>query len=331
MALVRLPDRRVSVEILPATGPGVLVNTAPGGSQFRVTAKVDKALGGSPGQVRVEILNLDDQARTSAAALVRRSSALDPLAASPPGVLVLSSGLDGALAAGAGQEAATLAVGGGVLRVSAGYDLVTAPIFVGSAVVAPSVRRFPNWVTTITGTDGGLGLDLGLASSAFPAGTPFATVIDYCRKILGLGAGTLLPAQAPVAVAQTTLSAALPIMGQARQILASSLELLEVDWWIDDGDLYLVDRGLALPRPPHRVVALDTGEPGTHLLLADPQPLGDGQIALRVRLAPTIKLCEPVVVVSSVHPGTYRVVAVSHRVDNRGGPFETSLVVEPIG
>jgi hypothetical protein len=326
--LIRVPERRVSLEVVPPTGPGILVNGRPGATQLRVTARIDKAIGGAPGQARITVQNLDQESRDRAQGIIRRPTALDPWATSVGSITQVM--LEQALGNGQGQEAAIIAAGGGVVRLSAGFDPSVAVLFTGSSEFADSRETPPNWLTEIIAGDGGPGMSLAQASKDFPTGTPFWQVIDYCRRLIGLGVGTQLPAQAPLAVTQTQLRAPLSIMGQARKILEQALALLGVDWWIDDGDLYLVGKGEALPVPPHRFSST-LGEVGAHLLLARPQPLDASLVGIRAQLAPPVRLGHPVVLATLQLPGTYRIVGLAHDVDNRGGPFTTSLTLEPLG
>lgn len=333
--LPRVPERRITLEVIPPTGPGILVNSVPTAKQLHVTARVEKSIGGNPGQAKITVWNLDPLSRDRAAGIIRRPSELDPLASAiklpAPGLPIPpipASVTDALLGGGAGQEAAIIASGGGLVRLSAGYD-VPACVFAGSADFADSRRAIPNWQTRIEASDGGLCLANGLAAKTFPTGTPFWVVLEYCRTVSGLGPGTPLPAMAPTAVLQTTLRAPFTVMGQARQTLAQALELLEVDWWVDDGMLFMLDRGLALAMPPLRFASVAT--PGAAQLLDRPEQLADGKVAALAQLSPACRLLAPVALLSLDLPGAYRLVAFAHDLDNKAGTFATQLTLEPLG
>lgn len=328
--MLRVPERRIGVTVVPPVGPGIAVNMIPGTQQLRVTARIEKAFG-APGRADLRITNLGPLERDIAAGIIRRASELDPLAfaslgtTAAAGIPIPAAVLAGALGGGAGQEAAILASGGGLVTVAAGYD-VPAVIFRGSSDYADSLRVGVEWTTEIRASDGALGESLGLASATFPIGTPFAAVVDYCRTTLGLGVGTPVP---PVAIASTALLKPLTLLGQTRQVFEQTLDLLDVDWWVEDGALYLLDRGLALPLPPARFADLVT--PGASQLLDRPQPLAEGQIGILARFTPGLTLGQPVTLETLRHPGAYRCVALAHTLDNRGGAFTTSATLEPLG
>lgn len=324
--------RQVDLSLVPPTGPGVLVNPNPALPQIRIDFSVEKSIGGSAGQARIFVFNLGELARQIAAGIVRRTSQLDPLeAVAVEGISITPAVLEQLLGGGAGQEVATVSAGGGVVKLRAGFQGFGLPtIFDGSSQDADSYPRHPDWITEISASDGGLGPSLALASKDFTAGTPMPIVVDYLRKVMGLGAGTLLPAAAPVALSSSFLRRPWSALGQARELLESQLDLLEVDWWIDDGDLYLIGAGEALPGVPHRF-STDPLDETAITMYRSPELLVGDQVAAETQMAGHVRLGEQVLIVSTRLAGLYRVSALVHAGSNRRGRFASSWTLDPLG
>ncbi|MCA9682320.1 MAG: hypothetical protein KC457_09010, partial [Myxococcales bacterium] len=109
-------------------------------------------------------------------------------------------------------------------------------------------------------------------------------------------------------------------------------ELLGLDWWIDDGDLYFANEGEPTSLPTLRLST--QSDPRSLRLLEEPRPTDSGLLEAVSLLAPGVRLCQRVILASANLGGEYRVEALEHAGSNRRGPFSTRLVLrslDPLG
>ena len=151
-----------------------------------------------------------------------------------------------------------------------------------------------------------------------------ASVLAYVAKALAL---RIAPTTAAAALAKDVLANGFVAHGYARDALVDLLSplQLEQEWWIDDGAIWIVDKGQPLPLPP-KVISSVPAE-GASRMLAEPEGIEDGGVAVRALLTSAIKIGQSVTLAAGRLSGLYRCEAIAHSGDNRGGTFETSLIL----
>lgn len=308
-------DRTVRVSITPANGrPGILVNPValPAGGgfgppQLRVMFEVERSIDTEPNSARVTVVNLGEQSRNNAAGVVRRRVDFSNEFAFIDGRLI-----EGAALGGGVVELVETSAGFGYMRLEAGYDGVASTIFEGGTTRLESRHEGTEWLTEVTAGDGETSLTTAVANKSFPDGTPALAIVAYLVRTMGLTpAGLATP---PPELAAAVSSGAVCI-GRARDCLDALLTGLRVTWWVDSGEFWAVGESGVLPVPPLPVV----------LALERPRTLEGGVVEVRLPLTPAARPGIPAALALPTLQGAYRVNRVTHRGDNRGGRYDTTL------
>ncbi len=298
--------------ILPPT-PGVQ-----GPPQLRIKFRVSKSITPEPNVATVQAFNMSKISRDLAAAAVK-----DPDGWAPPNPAV-----DQRLAAFATAELAAIATGNSYLRLEAGYSGALGGVFEGNAMRVDSVHTGTDWVTTIEATDGGLGIEKGVANKSFTQNTTGLAVAAYLVKTMGFSGGNI-PAAPPPALGDWTAKRGFVAQGKASDLLSTLCAGLDLEWFVDDGELWIVNAPIpaqnipagVLPGPPVFVSPLPS--PATVQLLRKPRRTESDGVKIEALLNPQIRVGRSVTVQSSELAGAYRCEAVEHSGDNRGGTYRT--------
>lgn len=342
MVNLRQFDRQCAVTVIPPFGPGILVNPPtsftlvagkPLRPQLRVSFRVRKTITDEPNTATISLFNLGKINRDRIAGVIRRVADISSLSATIDGRLITGSDL-----VPGGQAIITSQVSGvAYVALEAGYNGARSQLWTGNGDRVDSMRNRTTWVTRIEGSDSKVGLTQGVANKTFAAGTPALVVADYLRKVMGLGVGTqLVPGLSPsipLALRQYTFARPYTSVGRARDELTALLTLISAaeqenrgqvfprafEWFVDDGDLYILGAGATLPLPPVRVTPLD--DPTGIRLLSAPRRIENNGLEVRCLLAPSIRPAVAVQVLSGEAAGSYRCEEVEHEGDNRGGSF----------
>jgi hypothetical protein len=334
--------RSVRVVVTPLSGlPPIVINPvtyAPGAGPppLHVSFSVDKTLTSEPQRGRVSITNLSKATRDLLAAVAR----------SGPNVSAVGATTD------------TRVIATTLVQIEAGYlGLAPGVLLRGNLTAARSRHYGTEWVTTLDVGDTEAAIAMAECRRTFDAGTPALAVLTYAASCMGV---VSVSASVPAAISAYVLERGFVAYGRARDTIDAILAGVAPDlsqlgflargiaigadlwdafagngpltnpigWWVDDGAIYFLERGLALPAPPVLVSA--TAEPGTVRLVERPERLEDGAIRLVTLLNPGTRLGRPITVVSRELAGAYRVEAVSHTGDNRGGDFLTTAICRPL-
>ena len=324
MATLQQFDRHASVNVIPAAGPGVLVNPpAPGGlglasvPELRVVFSVEKSTTHDPNRAEIKIWNLGDIERR------RCDGSVKPIA-NDPGSLGLID-----------QRIPLTAT----VQLLAGYQGGMAQIFRGNGATVDHEHPDVHWITTIRAGDGLWPLSQAVANRAYAPGTPALEVVTYLATTMGLA---LSATQATSALSLYLLQGPLVCFGRARDALEQLLGGLPVEWWVDDGALVILpvldsvqsELGLApaiaaLPLP--LVIVSPDPVPGAARLLEMPRRLEDGKASIAMLLYPEMRPGRQVSIAGQTELfGLYRAERVVHRGDNRGGDFTTECELRPM-
>lgn len=199
------------------------------------------------------------------------------------------------------------------VRLEAGWDGASFQVFEGGVINVRTRRFGTDRITRIECGDGVAGQQRGHANRVFSPGTPLFPVVDYLRRTMGAGRGNLTPARlSAVAGDRVNFSEAFVCTGLSRDLFGMLFRLLEVDAFIDDGELYMVRRGETLPGDPVKL-AIGSG------LLESPIRLEDDRVAVVARFHPGLRPGAAVVLASREVKGSYRVERVQHEGSSRGG------------
>jgi hypothetical protein len=344
MVSLRQFDRQISLTVVPPFGPGIRVNPptsfvlaggAPLIPQLRITFEVRKTITPEPSTAQIEVFNLGTISRDRVSGVIRRVIDFSQEFAFIDGRLITGS----SLVPGGTAEKVSRVAGIAYVKLEAGYNGARSQLWSGNGDRVTSRRERVDWVTAISGGDGKLGITQGVSNRSFGAGTPAVVVADYLRTVMGLGTGTVLKPGNPLLPAslQTyVLGRPFVSTGRARDELTALLTLISaaeqenlgqvfpraLEWFVDDGDLFILGPGAVLPLPPVRVSPLP--DPTALRLLSTPRRTENDGLEIYTLLAPSLRPGRAVQLLSLEAAGAYRVEEVSHRGDNRGGEFTST-------
>lgn len=338
-------DRVASLQLVPLKGPPVVINpqlplvAGVRPPDLELVFNVAKQIGPSPQRAEVRVGNLSALSRNLLATMAESTA---KLAATGPS-------LDSRVFA---ATQATL---------TAGYSYASPGVLASGALLRASSRHVgTEWVTTLVVGDSAAELDHAECDRSFEPGTPAIEVIRYCAATMGL---LLAPTPVPAAVASYILTRGWVAQGRSRQTLDAILAGVAPDlsglhalaraaavvagqsffdafagvqpvtrpvvWWVEDRQLWLLERGASLPAPP--VVVSWQGAPGAAALLERPERADDRRVRVRMLLHPGVRLARRVQVIDPELGGIYRVDSLVHQGALRGGDFSTEATLLPVG
>lgn len=338
--------RSVRATVTTPDGKRVVVENMDGNQGFYMAFEITRTMDDAPGDAVWTARNLPpDILGQLQASQVSKPDDLD--------ALLVGKGLQSAVVAQDGSDASK--AGFLILEVEAGYDGNVSRLCkaigarIGSAPDADDVTD----VTTVRASENLDGALLGLPVSAFTAGASLFSLLDYLRRIAGLGPGNLTPATLAALIGDSTLSSPYVVSGgQALAHLRQVLQYQKLRWFIDDRELWICARDevpppVAAPPPPWVMDGPPTIPPP---ILTRPQRDDAGFVTVTTFLCPEVRpgrlmrLTEdglglaqqglsPSVAQArraNVPPGLYRVEEVTHRGDTADGEFSTTSRLRPV-
>lgn len=319
-------DRGIAVEIVPPEGLIIRVNPAriiaPGSplSQLRVVFSVEKSLSPDPNRGTVTMFNLKRETRNKIAGITKRViDFTDALELDILGKKIMT----GADVPGPGYiELIHRAASVPLVRVLAGYRGNLGVVFEATAMRAEVRRDGSDWLTTLETTDGGLGA-VAVAGKSFSATSSVASILDYLVKELGWAAGQVLSVANPLLPAKirnTTMQRSHVLYGSALSALTEIMDGLDLDWWVDDGEFWILERDGTLPGVP--AVLNSVGGPTAALILDAPRRIEGDALEVRTLLTPTLRIGRRVELQTREFTGSYRCERTRTSGDNRGGRFD---------
>lgn len=308
-------DRTVRLTIIPPTAqPGVLINppAPPGAPNLRIMFDVDRSISKDPSTAEVQVVNASKRTREIMAGIVRRKVDYSREFAFIDGRLIEGAALGGGIA-----EIVETANGFGYMRLEAGFDGVASTIFEGGTNRVESEHVGELWITKIKAGDGELSIQKAIANKSFVEGTPVVAIVAYLVRTMGLIWGNA--ATPPPQLAATQASGVVAV-GRARDILDQLLGGLGLDWFIDSGELWVLDPAGVLPLPPVPIAQI----------YDRPRKLENGTVEVRTPFSPLYRPAAPAALASLTLQGTYRINRVRYRGDNRGGRFDATLELQDL-
>jgi hypothetical protein len=228
--------RSVRLTVTTPDGQRVVVENMRGDQGFRLGFNARRTMDESPGEFTATAVNLP----ADALGIIEAAGAtqVDDLDA-----ILSGKHLQSAVVNAEGDDA--LAAGFLVVEVEAGYDGVVSRVF-----RAVGARARVTWdaddVTSTLAIEAAENLDgmlLGLPLATFSAGEPTFAVVDYLRRIAGLGPGNATYATFTAVVGDSRLDSPYHASGgQALDRLRAVLQYLNVRWFVDDRELWICGR-----------------------------------------------------------------------------------------
>lgn len=289
------------------------VNGLAPGPQFHIQFGAQKSLTPAPNAFTVRLYNLAQTTRDTISGTVRRLASW-----LPAGDVVK---VDGVLRPG-GQETTTTLAGMAHVRIDAGWGGAMQEVCSGTAERIRTYWQGQDRVTEITGSDGGFNIAVATANRVFPPQTPALAVLEYLAQTLGL---TVAPTTGLAAIAGFKLVSGLACSGDCAKAIGDICDALQLSWWVEDGQVWILGDGESLPGQP--VVVSPQAVPNAIRLRRSPDVLEDGALRIDCALASDLRVGHLVVLAAAEQRGTYRVEAVQHQGDNRGGAFASSATI----
>lgn len=335
--------RSARLRITNAEGATAVVENLEGDQGFRIGFEARRTMDESPGEFRATVLNLPpDILGAFESAQVSRVDDLDKLLA--------GKSLQSAVLADDGADA--LAAGFAVVELEAGYDGVVSRIFraIGTRIETLPADGDVTLETTIASNEGADSV-LALVACSFTAGTPTFDVVDYLRRVAGLGPGNVDPLTFAAIIGESRLDSPYHSSGgQPLARLSEVLKYLDCRWFVDDRELWLCARdGVVSPTGALPWVA-DGAPEEPEPLIGRPRRVDGGYVEATCFLCPRIRpgrlvrltpgglaLAEQglspklaAIQRAQVPPGLYRADEVTHRGTTGGGDFTTTLKLRPV-
>jgi len=335
--------RSARLVVTTPDGAVVQVDNLVGDTGFSLEFEARRTMDESLGEFQVSAYNLPPEAITLLeSAQTRRVDDIDRL--------LVGAGLSVSEVAADGTAA--LAGGFLVAEVHAGYDGTMSRVFSAVGARASSgyaessgegqdrdrQGRFVKQVgeltyrTRISALDSLDGCLFGLPQSSFPGGTTMFELVDYLRRIAGLGPGNLTQAGLAALIGDARLSSPYHVSGgEALAHLRNVLQYLPLRWFVDDRALWICGRDdVPNPNGVPAYVADEVGEPD--LLTTRPRRDDGGFIRAECLLCPRLlpgrlvrlteaglalalqglSPTEQQVTYAQVPPGLYRLEEVTH-------------------
>lgn len=200
------------------------------------------------------------------------------------------------------------------VSLEAGYAQGTSLIYRGDLREAWSTKEGNDWITTISSADAAKKRKKKRINKSFPAGTSVQQIITACAKALQVGLGNVEKKAAGAKlwnVSPASFSTGYVASGDAVSQLDRVCRSCGLEWSIQDGQLQLLDRGVALQEKG----ILLTPQSG----LRDSPELGKGNVVrCHASMVPGLYPGRRVEVRSRHVNGVYRIETTNHK-----GVFET--------
>lgn len=338
--------RSVRATVTTPDGKRVVVENMDGNQGFYMAFEVTRTMDETPGEAWWQGRNLPpDVLGLLQAAQVSKPDDLD--------ALLVGKGLQSAVVAQDGSDATK--AGYLILEVEAGYDGNVSRLCkaIGARVSSAPDADDVTDVMSIRANENLDGALLGLPVQAFTAGTSLFSLLDYLRRVAGLGPGNLTPASLASFLGDSTLSSPYVVSGgQALSHLRQVLQYQRLRWFIDDREIWVCSRDEVpppIPNPPPQWV--QDGPPTLPPpVITRPQRDDAGHVTVTTFLCPEarpgrlMRLTEDGLgltqqglspsaaqaIRANVPPGLYRVEEVTHRGDTADGEFSTTSRLRPV-
>lgn len=211
------------------------------------------------------------------------------------------------------------------VTLTAGYEDGEHVIFKGDLRNAPSVFASPDWITTLSGLDGGRRRRSARTARSFRSGSTLSAVVQALADDLGIGAGNVAQqiASASLDGASSTFARGTHLDGSAWDALQALCRSAELELSVQNGVLQLLPLGRALAGTA-LVMAQETGLVGA--IVKDTR----GRLKFKTLMIPDMfpgRLVTPRT--RNVTGGHYRVTKCVYKGDTHGNDWHIDCEAEP--
>lgn len=209
--------------------------------------------------------------------------------------------------------------------IEAGYNNEYAAIFKGYLRDASNTNRGTDWITTLITGDGDIAWRESRVKESFKKGAEIDKVIEQLFKRLGPSVD-VRDALNKVKSGNfreglTQFTRGTTLYGKTVEQLSKMMKSKGLEWFVDQGQIQVVERGKVLPTPDGKIQRL-TANTG---LIGSPQ-VGEGKtIKITALLQPTFRLGTLVQVESDSATGNYRITKLTHSGDTYDQNFYTLI------
>mgnify|MGYP006324074823 FL=1 len=324
-------SRSARLRVTTSDGEVAVVENMEGDRGYRIGFEARRTMDGTPGEFRCTALNLP--AEVLGAIDAAQPSRVDDL-----DKLLAGKQLQSAVLADDGSDA--LAAGFAVVELEAGYDGVVSRVFkaIGVRIETLPVDGDTTHETSLESNEGADSV-LALVSASFEAGTPTFDVVDYLRRVAGLGPGNVTPANFAAVLGDSRLDSPYHSSGgQALARIDEVLKYLDCRWFVDDRELWICARDGVLS-PTGALPWVADGPPEEpEPLIGRPRRVDGGYVEMTCFLCPRLRPGRLLRLTPSaravqrarVPPGLYRMDEVTHRGTTGGGDFTTTAKLRPV-
>lgn len=237
------------------------------------------------------------------------------------------------------------------VEMEAGYDGVMSRVAraIGARVQTKRIDDGLTDETRIVAVEDLDAVQLGLPSKSFPVGATLFELVDYLRRVAGLGPGNLTYASMTAILGEARLDSPYHCSGgQALTRLRSVLQYLPIRWFTDDREIWICGRDdMPNPNGIPAYITDEIGEPD--LLLAPPERDDAGRVVAECLLCPRLRVgrlvnlteaglalalqglspSQQAIAMANVPPGLYRLDELNHRGATSGTEQTTRMLLRP--
>lgn len=214
------------------------------------------------------------------------------------------------------------------VKLEAGYTGGTTQLYFAQTRAAWSEREGPQNVTRIESTDTvarvtGTRATKKITNTAalyktMGARVPISQAFQAIAGVMGIGVGNLNQALAGLTVNLPQVNGA-ALLGNSAQVMTDLCRSAGLEWWVDDGNLCLVNIGGFLSGTAAIEISEDTG------LVGSPSVDSTGALALKTRIIPGLVPGVQISVKSLFVRGGYRVEKCRYKGSTRGKEWDIEL------
>lgn len=307
-------------ELISINGPDVERN-----NHLRVVFDVTKTATPEPNKARVQIFGLAPPTRRKIAGSTRRLEDTRVPFIVAEG-RVVPNGLFGVV------ETIHTQLGHSYLYLHAGHQGSEQQIFEGSSVRCSTIHAWTERGISLEPGDGELASKEALVQRSVRKGLDPLDLVAYLVQSLGFTQGTQLVRAnptLPVAFNKLQPVSAFYMNGSAYQALDSILIGIGVDWWVEGGEFFAVDKGQTLPGP---AVTLSDQDVSNALRVLHVDRIESDGLSVTCQLTGSLRPGYAATMLTREFSGTYRIDQIQHRGDNRSGsPFVSTAILRALG
>lgn len=214
--------------------------------------------------------------------------------------------------------------------IEAGYDDKPSQIFKGYLRAGTSRNRDTDWITTLITGDGDIAWKESRVSESFEKGAAINDVIGQLFKKLGPTVDVVNALEnikkGNFREGLTQFTRGTTLYGKTVEQLSKMIKSKNMEWWVDQGQVMVVERDAIVPTASGKVQLLthNTG------LIGSPQVGESKTIKITSLLQPTYRLGTLLVLDSDSAKGNFRITKLTHQGDTHDQPWYTLIEAKAV-